>query len=373
MQTAFILPLLEQIKSKAADLTGIRGVALDFAFALIIVLFFAVLAEVIYHLVYNVLPRVTARTRTKLDDELLKALQGPIRLLIIIIGLSLALHTIAFSYEQFKLIDQFFTVLAIFIGAYFVVKIIEGFARWYMMEVAPKTVSPIDDQLVPFLNRLFKIFVIAIAVLVALSAIGYEITPLIAGIGIAGIAIALAAQASLTDIFSSLNIMADRPYRVGDRIKFVGREDQKGDVIDIGIRSTRIKLEDDTLLVVPNSIMAREKIINENDPDPRLRLSLPIPVSYKADVDKVTSILLDAAAQTPGVVKEPSPIALIVEFGDYSMKMELRVWAENPRLWKIVPDRLYRLILKRFKEEGIEIPYPVRIVRKADDFELEFR
>ncbi|MEM2925687.1 MAG: mechanosensitive ion channel, partial [Methanocellales archaeon] len=219
MQTAFILPLLEQIKSKAADLTEIRGVILDFAFALIIVLFFAVLAEVIYHLVYNVLPRVTARTRTKLDDELLKALQGPIRLLIIIIGLSLALHTIAFSYEQFKLIDQFFTVLAIFIGAYFVVKIIEGFARWYMMEVAPKTVSPIDDQLVPFLSRLFKIFVIAIAVLVALSAIGYEITPLIAGIGRAGIAIALAAQASLTDIFSSLNIMADRPYRVGDRIK----------------------------------------------------------------------------------------------------------------------------------------------------------
>lgn len=372
MQTTFILPLLEQIKSRTADLTGISGSTLDFAFALIIVLFFAVLAELVYHLVYNVLPKMTARTKTKLDDELLKALQGPIRLLVIIIGLSLALHTIAFSYEQFKLIDQFFAVLAIFIGAYFVVKIIEAFSRWYMMEVAPKTLSPIDDQLVPFLNRIFKIFIIVIAVLVALSAIGYEITPLIAGVGIAGVAIALAAQASLTDIFGSLNIMADRPYKVGDRIKFVGREDQKGDIIDIGIRSTRIKLEDDTLLVIPNSIMAREKIINESDPDPRMRVSLPIPVSYRADVEKVTSILLDAAAQTKGVVKDPSPVALIVGFGDYSMKMELRIWIENPKLWRIVPDRLYRLILKRFKEEGIEIPYPVRIVRKADDFELEF-
>jgi MscS family membrane protein len=246
MQAALIQPLLEQIKSKTAEFTGISGSVLDFAFALFIVLLFAVIAEVVYHFVYNVLPRVTARTKTKLDDEILKALQGPIRLLVIIIGLSLALHTIAFSYEQFKLIDQFFTVLAIFIGAYFVVKIIEAFSRWYMMEVAPKTLSPIDDQLVPFLNRIFKIFIIAIAVLVALSAIGYEITPLIAGVGIAGVAIALAAQASLTDIFGSLNIMADRPYRVGDRIKFVGREDQKGDVIDIGVRSTRIKLEDDS-------------------------------------------------------------------------------------------------------------------------------
>jgi MscS family membrane protein len=373
MQAALIQPLLEQIKSKTAEFTGISGSVLDFAFALFIVLLFAVIAEVVYHFVYNVLPRVTARTKTKLDDEILKALQGPIRLLVIIIGLSLALHTIAFSYEQFKLIDQFFTVLAIFIGAYFVVKIIEAFSRWYMMEVAPKTLSPIDDQLVPFLNRIFKIFIIAIAVLVALSAIGYEITPLIAGVGIAGVAIALAAQASLTDIFGSLNIMADRPYRVGDRIKFVGREDQKGDVIDIGVRSTRIKLEDDTILVIPNSIMSREKIINESDPDPRMRVSLPIPVSYKADVEKVTSILLEVAGKTEGVAKDPTPVALIMELGDYSMKMELRVWVEHPKLWRIVPDKLYRSILKRFKEEGIEIPYPVRIVRKAGDFELAFK
>ncbi len=103
----------------------------------------------------------------------------------------------------------------------------------------------------------------------ALGTLGYEITPLIAGVGIAGVAIALAAQASLMDIFGSLNIMADRPYRVGNRIKFVGREDQKGDVIDIGLRSTRLMLEDDTVLVVPNSIAAKEKIINESDPDQR--------------------------------------------------------------------------------------------------------
>ncbi len=238
---------------------------------------------------------------------------------------------------------------------------------------APKTVSPIDDQLVPFLNRIFKIFIIAIAVLVALSAIGYEITPLVAGVGIAGVTIALAAQASLTDIFGSLNIVADRPYKVGDRIKLVSREDQKGDVIDIGIRSTRIKLEDDTVLVIPNSIIAREKIINESEPDPKMRVILKIPVSYKSDVEKVTSILLDIASKTLGVAKEPSPRVYVVEFGDYSMKLELRVWVEHYTQYRIIPDKLYREIFKRFKEEGIEIPYPVRIVRKAEDFELVFK
>jgi small-conductance mechanosensitive channel len=119
--------------------------------------------------------------------------------------------------------------------------------------------------------------------------------------------------------------------------------------------------------------MSREKIINESDPDPRMRVSLPIPVSYKADVEKVTSILLEVAGKTEGVAKDPTPVALIMELGDYSMKMELRVWVEHPKLWRIVPDKLYRSILKRFKEEGIEIPYPVRIVRKAGDFELAFK
>lgn len=373
MQIAFIQALLDNMKSRTADAFGISGSTLDYAFAIGIILFFAVLAEIIFYLVYNVLPAVTARTKTKLDDELLKALRGPIRFFIVLIGLSLALHTLAFNYEQFKLVDEFFSVLAIFVGAYFVVKIIEGFAHWYMLEVAPTTVSPIDDQLVPFLSRIFKVFIIAIAVLVALGALGYEITPLVAGVGIAGVAIALAAQASLTDIFGSLNIMADRPYKMGDRIKFVGREDQKGDVIDIGIRSTRLKLEDDTILVVPNSIAAKEKIINECDPDPRMRVILNIPVSYKADVEKVTSILLDIAGKTDGVAKDPNPIVLIVEFGDYSMKLEFRVWVEHPKLWRIVPDKLYRAIFKRFREEGIEIPYPVRIVKKADDFELAFK
>ncbi len=136
MVIAFIQTLLDNIKSRTADFTGLSVSTLDYIFALGIVLIFIILAEVVFYLVYSVLPRVTARTKTKLDDELLKALQGPIRLFVILIGVSLALHTLVFSYEQFQIIDQFFSVLTIFVGAYFVLKIIEGFAQWYMMEVA---------------------------------------------------------------------------------------------------------------------------------------------------------------------------------------------------------------------------------------------
>lgn len=373
MQIAFTQAILDYLKSRTANAFNLSGGTLDYVFALCIVLFFAILAEVIFYLINSVLPGITAKTKTKLDDEILKALRGPIRLFIVLIGLSIALHTLALSNEQFKIIDQVFAVLTIFVGAYFVLRILKGFSNWYMMEVAPKTATPIDDQLVPFLYHIFKIFVYALAVLMALGALGYEITPLIAGVGIAGVTIALAAQASLTDIFGSLNIMADRPYKVGDRIKFVGSEDRKGDVIDIGLRSTRIRLLDDTILIIPNSIVAKEKIINESDPDPRMRVILNIPVSYKSDFEKVTQILLDVAGKTEGVAKDPYPRVYIVDFLDFSIKVEFRIWVEHYKDYKLVPNKVYRAVLKRFKEEGIEIPYPVRIVRKADDFELEFR
>ncbi len=117
---------------------------------MVIVSFFVIIAEIIFLLVNNVLLGLIAKTKTKLDDEILKALHGPIRLFIVLIGLSIALHTLAFSNEQFKLIDEIFAVLTIFVGAYFVLRILQGFSNWYMMEVAPKTESPIDDQLVHF-------------------------------------------------------------------------------------------------------------------------------------------------------------------------------------------------------------------------------
>ena len=164
--------------------------------------------------------------------------------------------------------------------------------------------------------------------MVILSIWKINITPLLASAGIAGLAIAIAAKDTLSNFFGGISIFMDRPYKIGDYIVLDSGE--RGEVVAIGMRSTRMKTRDDILISIPNSILANSKIINESAPVPNFRVRIPVSVAYGSDIDLVEKTLLDIASKNDQILQEPVPRVRFREFGDSALNFQLLCWAREP-------------------------------------------
>jgi MscS family membrane protein len=172
-----------------------------------------------------------------------------------------------------------------------------------------------------------------------------------------GVAVALAAQQFLSDFFGAVSIMVDRPYKVGDRVRIEGID--AGDVIEIGLRSTKLRTTDNRIIIVPNAKVSKSKVVNLAMPEAQIFLPIRVGVSYDADVDKAARIMEEIALSTEGVVGKPQPKVYVTELGSFAVKLVMFPYVSSYRLDWEVPDRIYRNIVKRFAAEGIEIPTPI--------------
>jgi small-conductance mechanosensitive channel len=148
----------------------------------------------------------------------------------------------------------------------------------------------------------------------------------------------------------------DRSYKVGDYIILDSGE--RGEVVDIGIRSTRIKTRDDVLITIPNSVMAVAKITIESAPVPSFRIRIPLGVAYGSDLDYVEKVLLDLIKANSLVASRPDPRVRYRAFADSTINLELLCWVKDPRDKGIVTHHIFKDIDRVFKEEGISIPFP---------------
>jgi MscS family membrane protein len=354
-------PLANTVQSFISSYTGLSTFYADLLTAVMIVVLFVVLSELARYFVMHVAPRLVSGTRTSLDDEVLKAIRGPIRLLILLIGLYFALKTLDnMSLSVIETLDMLATIVLILVAAYFVSNLINAILRWYARDVAPHTNSDLDDQLIPFLGKVMTAVIYVLAFLLIMSLFGIEITALVASLGVAGIAVALAAQETLSNVFGAFAILTDRPYKVGDRllIKGIGQ----ADVTDIGLRSTRLKTRMEEILVIPNQQMASVEIVNLSMPDSRLRVFIKVGISYKSDIDRACAIMEEIAKANPGVAKEPAPRAYVTALGDFAIEITMMTWLAKYMNDYFVSDEIYRQILVRFREAGVEITYPIMTV-----------
>jgi MscS family membrane protein len=354
-------PLANTVQAFISANTGLGVFYADLLTAGLVLVFFLVLSELAKYFVIYVAPRLVSGTKTSLDDEILRAIRGPIRLLIILIGVYFAFKTLDnLSSGIIELLDIMATVVLILVGAYFVSNLVKAMLRWYQKDVAPHTGSQLDDQLVPFLEKLITAVIYILALLLIMSIFGIEITALVASLGVAGIAVALAAQETLSNVFGAFAILTDRPYKVGDRLFIQGFG--QGDVVDIGLRSTRLRTRNDEIIVIPNQQMASTEIINLSMPDARLRILVKVGISYKSDMDKACAIMEEIARSNVAVAKEPVPRAYVSGLGDFAIEITMLVWLVEYTKDYAVPDEVYRQILVKFKEADIDITYPVMTV-----------
>jgi small-conductance mechanosensitive channel len=253
--------------------------------------------------------------------------------------------------------DDLFFIIYTIIGFVVALRLVNILTIWFGEEVALKTGSALDNQLSPFLRRILLILVSIIAVIVVLGHFNVEVSGLVTTLGIGSLAIALAAQAALSDTISGFVIMFDRPFRIGDRIE-IQDLDTWGDVVDIGLRSTRIRTRDNRMVIIPNSVIGKSLVVNYAYPDSQYRIQIEVGVAYGTDLELARKTLVDAVEGVEGVLHERKVEALFLHFGDSALIFRIRWWLESYEDTRRMFDRVNTAIYNALNEASIEMPNP---------------
>ncbi|TIH18007.1 mechanosensitive ion channel family protein [Marinifilum sp. JC120] len=225
----------------------------------------------------------------------------------------------------------------------------------------------LDADVIKLISRLVSFGLIFILFYNVGGSFGIPVTAIFASAGIAGVAVALAARETLANFFGGVSIFMDRPFRAGDYIVLDGGD--RGEVKAVGMRSTKIQTRDDIMITIPNSVITNGKVVNQSRPHPHFRVRIKLGVAYGSDVDQVEAILMELAEDNELAISEPEPRVRFRRFGDSALEFELLCWAARPHDRGRLVHTLSRDIYKRFKDEGIVIPFPQRNVylHKAED------
>ena len=218
----------------------------------------------------------------------------------------------------------------------------------------------IDANLVRLIVRLIMMVLLCVLLWNTSDYLGMSLTAVFASAGIVGIGVALAARETLANFFGGISIFLDRPFRSGDYI--VLDTGERGQVVEIGLRSTRIVTRDDIQISIPNSLITNNKVINESAPQMRFRVRIKVGVAYGSNVDQVEETLLSVAGQNNMVALVPEPRVRFRQFGDSALEFELLCWARRPEDRGLLIHGLNHQIYKAFEAVQIEIPFPQRDV-----------
>lgn len=316
--------------------------------------------------------RLTKRTESTLDDMMLKAVQRPIFVGIILGGVFFALPSITLLAGFTEDIALGFSVVWTLFGLWFAIRVTNGLVEWYATEVAAKTKSEKDDQFLPIIKKVIMAVFGFIALLMVLGSFGIEITTLIAALGIGGLAVALALQPTLSNFFSGAHIIADRPVRIGDFIELDSGE--KGTVADIGWRSTKLKVFGDNMVIIPNSKLAEATITNYYYPAKPYTFMVDVGVGYGEDLARVEKVTIEEAKKVLkklGTGAKNDPVVRFKEFGDSNVNFS--VYFKVLKYANKFPLRheFIKALKARFDKERIEIAWPTSKVFFGDPLTIK--
>jgi small-conductance mechanosensitive channel len=297
-----------------------------------------------------------------LDDVMLDAADLPLRAAIIVGGLEVALEQISLIPASWQSsIDDFFFVVYFLTIYIFLFRLIGGLTMWYGREVASKTETELDDRYLDLFRRIALLVLTTVMIVTILGRYGVEVSALVTTLGIGSLAIALAAQETLGDMITGFTIMVDQPFRVGDRIELLDIHTW-GDVVDIGLRSTRIRTRDNRLVSVPNSVIGKGLVVNYSNPNTIYRVETHVGVAYGTDIEQARSVMIEAIRAEDWVMKDERIEALFMEFGDSALVFRVRCWIVNYVETRRIMDKMNTALYKALNEAGIVIPFPQRNV-----------
>jgi small-conductance mechanosensitive channel len=329
---------------------------------LIIVISSLILAQVVHFILVNYVRKLAARTKTDIDDIIVNLLTKPVYIFIVFNGLYLALKSLSQLATYFTYLDGIYFVVTVLLIALIVSHILRIVLSFWLK--AQKQL----EKMPKLLSHIIALFIYLLAFLMILEHFNIEITPLILASGIGALAIALALQNTLSNLFSGLHIVSDRPINFGDYIEVEGGV--SGFVEDIGWRSTRIRTLPNTMIIIPNSKLAESIITNYSLPVLEMSVVIQCGVDYGSDLENVERVTIDVAKQVqdtvPGAMKDFQPFIRYHTFDESNINFSIILRVEEPAAQYIVKHEFIKALKKRYDEEGIEISWPIVKIHHAD-------
>ncbi|RLF42626.1 MAG: mechanosensitive ion channel family protein [Thermoplasmata archaeon] len=345
--------------SKELNIPPIAG---ELILSMILFALAALVGWVVYLFFERYLKRWAERTETKLDDMILQNIRTPIYILVLIMGIYYAITPLSILKPYSDLVSALFSVIQILGIAFISTRVLNVLVEWYAESRAEKG-KRLSEHLLFIFKKLIQAVVYIFAFLAILAAFNIDLTNVIVGLGVGGIAIALALQNILSDVFSAFSIYFDRPFEVGD---FIVIGDYMGTVKKIGIKSTRIQLLQGEELVVSNKDLVNEKIRNFKKMKKR-RISFIIGVTYDTPIEKLRKI--------PEIIREiidPKKLPDVdqlervhfKEFGPYSLNFEIVYYLKTRDYIKYMDTQqaINFAIKEAFEKEGIEMAFPTQTI-----------
>jgi MscS family membrane protein len=318
-----------------------------------------IIAAIVIHFVFRYLKKKAEQTETKLDDLIVHSLGSPLVMLAFFVPLFLAIQQLITIYPDYQWIADSKILVSgyILVGTWIVATFFDSFLLTYGKALAERTETDLDDRIIEILQKIAKYIIWFTGLMYVLYTFNINITPLIAGAGIVGIAIALAAQDLFSNFFGGAVIITDQPFKVGDRVLI---NDVLGDVIHIGPRSTRIITLDHDIVTMPNTKIATSVVHNYSLPNPQVRVQIPVSVPQSADIPHVKQVLMEIASEavktrTDVIAPEPKPTVYLSKIDKSTVTLLMTVYASGFMYSSIIQDHLNSRILERFKQEGISL------------------
>lgn len=308
---------------------------------------------------FNLLQKWAKKTETKIDDIIIDSFKKPSILwcfaLAIHIGISTSNIPQKYGFYLTKII-QIIIIISVTISlANLLVRILKN----YIEE------SNLSLPTSGLFYGILKLTVYLIGLLIILNSIGISITPMITALGVGGLAVALALQDTLSNLFAGIHILVEKTIKIGDLIRLEGG--QEGVVEDITWRTTRIRTISNNLVVIPNRNLSQSIVVNFSMPEKPMVVPIPLSVSYSSDIEKVERVLAEelekAKVEVEGIFKEKEPVVRFNPgFGENSLNFTVFLYVEDFQKQFLVQSEVRKRIFKRLKEENIEIPFPQRVV-----------
>jgi len=337
----------------------------DWLIALGVIILCYVGAKILLWFTNKVLKKFTEKTKSKLDDLLVDMLEEPIAFAIGLAGVLWTVHFLNIPNPGVALfLHKFLIFIFVLDITWLVSRTVDAMLEVYVVPLTDKSESEFDDQLLPIVQKGLRAGIWIMGIILALDNLDVDIGAMIAGLGIGGLALALAAQDAIKNIFGGIMIFLDKPFKIKDRIQIHGFD---GTVEEVGLRSTRVRTLAGRIVTMPNSLFSDNEVINVSS-EPSRKVALNLGLTYDTTPENMAlamQVLKDISAKFSDRILPDTPLGFNA-FGDFSMGI-LFIYYIKPGLDNLaIQSEMNLEILTRFNENGLEFAFPTQTIYKKE-------
>lgn len=330
-----------------------------------VALFFAavvasvIIGKIVYYLIKTRARVAAEKSKSRADDLIIETVEKPLVFFLIIIGLGIGTRFLTIPAQYLATMNVISSILVTIGVTWLAINLVDSAVKLYLVPAVGKTKSRLDDQLIPIVSKTLKWLIVAFSGMLILSNFGYDITAILAGLGIGGLAVAFAAQETIADAFGGMNIFVSKPFIVGDWIDFQGII---GPIEKVSIRHTTMRNLDGRKVIIPNSKISKEIIVNISS-EPTRKILMNLGLTYEtpvAKMKKAVEIVNGVVNKHPGC--QDDPIVNFSEFKDFSLNLLVIYFITDKDNWFPIRHEINMKIKEAFEKAKIDFAYPTQLI-----------